>query len=220
MAQKEEQLGKNPSQNILYMIVEICQSKRGFIMKGIRQKLSVLFLPIIAIVLLVSGCGEAKQTYIAGNGFSFEVPKTFVKTEEDGMMRFTLPEKNGFFLHAKSGADGADFDITSDAEINKILKSYETLPFDSQPEKVEIKNINKDLKGVFIAYTTTPEPQSLLKMYSEDFWFITPEGTGLISCMALEKDKDFVTKTFEDTLKTITLLEGTSSTLTWKDFEK
>ena len=32
---KEEQLGKNPSQNILYMIVEICQSKRGFIMDGL-----------------------------------------------------------------------------------------------------------------------------------------------------------------------------------------
>ena len=56
MAQKEEQLGKNPSQNILYMIVEICQSKRGFIMK--KKVIILAMVTAMCSAALLAGCGE------------------------------------------------------------------------------------------------------------------------------------------------------------------
>lgn len=51
-------------QNILYKIGEICQSKRGFIMKKLSSKLSLLVLPIL-IILSVSGCGGPQITEIS-----------------------------------------------------------------------------------------------------------------------------------------------------------
>ena len=60
MAETKGKFGKNPFLIILYTIVEICQSKRGFIMK--KKVIILAMAAAMCSAALLAGCGEETTT--------------------------------------------------------------------------------------------------------------------------------------------------------------